>query len=194
MRNLVVALTAVAAVGCSTVHVRSTPAPNANLSQLHTFAFMTPVRPDSRAAQLAESPAGQQIHNQLTQNLLDKGYTPAQGGAQPDFLVAYRGLLQQKTDVQSWPYAGPGWGWGWGWGWGAWAWDGPDVTVRQYTEGTLVVDFVDPRSHQVLWRGTATSVVSHPQNPDLKKVAKAVDKLMNRLPPSAMASGTRTRM
>ena len=195
MGKLSVLFVAVAAVaGCSTVQVRSTASPNASLSQLRTFAFMTPVREDTRAAQLAESPAGQQIRNQITQDLVDKGYTPAPAGVAPDFLVAYRGLLERKTDIQSWPYAGPGWGWGWGWGWGGWAWGGPDVTISQYTEGTLVVDFVDPRTHQVVWRGTATSVVSHPHNPNLQKVAKAVDKLMKRLPPSAMASRARTTL
>ena len=195
MSKLAVLFVAVAAAaGCSTVHVRATPSPNANLSQLHTFAFMTPVRPDSRAAQLAESPAGQQVRSQIAQDLQAKGYVPAPAGVEPDFLVAYRGMLERRTDIQSWPYAGPGWGWGWGWGWGGWAWGGPDVSVYQYTEGTLIVDFVDPRTHQVLWRGTAQSVVHHPHNPDLQKVAKAVNKLMNQFPPSQMASGTRTTM
>ncbi len=68
------------------------------------------------------------------------------------------------------------------------------MTVYQYTEGTLVVDFVDPTTERVLWRGTATGVVHHPQNPDLNKVAKAVDKLMSHYPSSAMAAGSRTRM
>ncbi len=193
MRNLAYALTALAAVGCSSVQVRATPAPNANLSQLRTFAFMTPVQPDSQAARLEQSPAGQQIRNRLEQDLVDKGYVPAPAGTQPDFLVAYRADLRERTDVQTW-YAGPGWGGGWGWGWGGWAWDGPDVTVRQYTEGTLVVDLVDPGTHRVLWRGTASGVVEHPQNPNLHKVAKAVDKLMDRYPPSQLAAAERPRM
>ncbi|HEX6836464.1 MAG TPA: DUF4136 domain-containing protein, partial [Polyangia bacterium] len=77
---------------------------------------------------------------------------------------------------------------------GGWAWGGPDVTVRQYTEGTIVVDFVDPSSHRVLWRGSANGVVQHPQNPDLNKVAKSVDKMMRHYPPSALAAANRTRM
>jgi hypothetical protein len=69
------------------------------------------------------------------------------------------------------------------------------VTVYQYTEGTIVVDFVDPASHRVLWRGTASSIVQHPDNPNLAKIAKAVDKLMTRVPATGMASaGGRTGM
>ena len=193
MSKIAYALAALVAAGCSSVQVRTTRAPSANLSALQTFAFMTPVDPNSRAAELDRTPAGQQVRAEIARKLEDKGYTPAPAGMQPDFLVAYRADLRQKVDVQSWGYPGP-WGWGWGWGWGGWAWDGPDVTVRQYTEGTLIVDFVDPVSHRVLWRGTATGVVHHPQNPNLQKVAKAVDKLMDRTPPSAMAAAGRTRM
>ncbi|MCU1280104.1 MAG: putative lipoprotein [bacterium] len=189
MRYIACALAAVVTAGCSSVQVRSTPAPNANLAQLRTFAFMTPPRPDSPSARLAQSPAGQEIRQKITQDLIEKGYQPAPQGVRPDFLVAFRGTTQQRTEVDDWGYAGPVWGWGWGTGWG-----GPDVTVRQYTEGTLIVDFVDPSSRQVLWRGTVTGVVNNPQNPNLNKVAKAVDKLMARYPSSQLASTARTRM
>jgi len=173
------------------VAVHSAVAPNTNFAALRTFAFMAPVDPQSRAAQLDRSPAGQQIHQQIAQNLMAKGFVPAQAPAQPDFLVAYRTLYRQRTDVANWG----GWGWGWGWGWSGWAWGGPDVTVYQYTEGTIVVDFVDPASHRVLWRGTASSIVQHPDNPNLAKIAKAVDKLMTRVPATGMASaGGRTGM
>lgn len=193
MRHLGYALAALVVAGCSGVQVRSTPAPNANLSALRTFAFMAPIDPNSRAAQLDQSPAGQEVRATLTRNLEDKGYTPAPPNTTPDFLVAYRTHVQQKTQVESWGYPGP-YGWGWGWGYGGWAWGGPDVTVRQYTEGTLVVDFVDPATHRVLWRGTATGVVDHPQNPNLQKLARAVDKLMDRYPTQAVAATYRQRL
>ncbi len=191
MRSLGFALAGLLAVaGCSTISVRATPSPNANFAQLRTFAFMEP-QPNTPAARVAQSPAGQQIRNEIERKLAEKGYSPAPPGTKPDFLVAYRTKYQEKTNIESWGY-GPGWGWGWGWG--GWAWGGPDVSVYNYTEGTLVVDFVDPDSHQVLWRGTATAVVDNPYNPNLKKVAKAVDKLMDRYPTSAMAATERPRM
>jgi hypothetical protein len=193
MRQLGYAVAALVVAGCSGVQVRSTPAPNANLGALRTFAFMTPVDPSSRAAQMDQSPAGQEVRATLTRNLEEKGYTPAPPNTQPDFLVAYRAHVQRKTQVESWGYPGP-YGWGWGWGYGGWAWGGPDVTVRQYNEGTLIVDFVDPTTHRVLWRGTATGVVDNPQNPNLQKVARAVDKLMDRYPTQAVAAAYRQRL
>ena len=192
MRKVAYALASLLAVGCSGVQVRTTQVPNANVAQLRTFAFMTPVSADTPAAEWDRSPAGQQIHQQIAQDLVAKGYTPAAPGTQPDFLVAYRTHLQQRTDVTSWGYGGDPWAWGWGWG--GWAWGGPDVTVTNYTEGTLVVDFVDPNTRSVLWRGTAMRVINHPENPNPEKVAKAVNKLMDRVPASGMAAVERTHM
>jgi hypothetical protein len=45
-----------------------------------------------------------------------------------------------------------------------------------------------------LWRGTAEGVIEHPQNPNLQKVARAVDKVMAKYPPPVMAQVPRTRM
>src|ERR1700742_4561869 len=51
MRTVPFVLLAASFAGCSTVSVRATPAPGANLTQLHTFALMAPQRADSRAAE-----------------------------------------------------------------------------------------------------------------------------------------------
>jgi Domain of unknown function (DUF4136) len=192
MRTVAFVLAAASLAGCSTVSVRATPAPGANLTQLHTFALMLPQRSDSRAAEYARSPAGQTVREQLKGDLTAKGYTLAQNGVQPDFLVAVRSRQEQRTEIEDLGYAGPYWGWDWGWGMG-WGWPA-DTVVRHYTEGTLIVDFVDPRTREVLWRGTASGIVDHPDNPSLKQVSKAVDKLMTRLPPSQLAATERTNL
>src|SRR5262245_48823676 len=128
------ALAVVLLVGCSTaVEVRSTPAPGVYLSELRSFGFMAPAHPDAPGAQLARLPAGQQIRDTITRDLIKKGYLPVAKGATPEFLVAFYVHTQQKTEVQDWGYSAPSWWWG----------AGPDVTVYQYSEGTLFVDFID---------------------------------------------------
>jgi hypothetical protein len=87
--------------------------------------------------------------------------------------------MQQEVGVSGW--GAPGWGYiGWGgYGWGGW-------DVYTWTQGTLIVDFTDPRTNQVVWRGTASAVVNHPENPSPKKVEKAVNKLMAHYPVTRM--------
>jgi hypothetical protein len=169
--------------GCSTVQVRSTPAPGVNLGQFHTFGFMPDHDPNSKTAMFDRSPAGQEVRNRITQDLTAKGYVLAQADQQPDFLVATHSKTQEKLDVQDWGYPGPYWGYGWN-----------DTTVTQYTEGTIIVDFVDPKANQVFWRGTASSVVNHPENPDLNRLSKAVNKLMKTVPAQMAAAPAPARM
>jgi hypothetical protein len=168
-----IAIGAIAA-GCGAT-VSSTVAPNANLGQYKTFAFKTPQYRAGRA----ESPAEQELQTALRNDLAQKGLAEAAPGQPPDFLIAYHVKEQQKLDV-----ADVGYGWGWGLG-------GPDVT--EYTQGSLIVDFIDPHTNKAFWRGTASDVVNNPNSPNLGKVDKAVAKLVNQYP-SAMASTSRPTM
>ncbi len=168
-------LVAILGAGCG-ASVHSTVAPNANLGQYKTYGFQTP----RYRAGTSESPAEQALRTSLRNDLAQKGLTEAPAGQQPDFLVAYHVKEQQKLDVED-----LGYGFGWGWG-------GP-VEATTYTQGTIIVDFIDPRTNQAFWRGTASQVVDHPESPDLGKLDKAVAKLVNQYP-SAMASASRPTM
>lgn len=35
---------------------------------------------------------------------------------------------------------------------------GPEVDIQEYTEGSLVIDLVDPKTRKVVWRGISTAV------------------------------------
>jgi hypothetical protein len=66
--------------------------------------------------------------------------------------------------------------------------------VTSYTTGTIIVDFLDPRTHTVIWRGSASSTVDHPDNPDPDKIVHAVDKMMGQLPEQMASAAPRTPM
>lgn len=177
-RKIIAVAALLLCAACSTTQVRATTAPGTNLLAYRTFAFMTPPeRPGGATAQLMQSPAGQQVRASIAEGLREKGYRPAAPGEAPDFLVAVHATTQEKFQVDDWGYVGP-----------YWAGFGPDATVEEYTQGTIVVDFIDPRTRQAFWRGTATSIVQDPQNPNPERVAKAVDKLMTRVPMQTAAA------
>jgi hypothetical protein len=170
-----VAAAALCAAGCAT-SVTARKAPGVSLAQYRTFAFYPAPAVDQNAAQLMSSPAGQAVQNQLAQDLANRGLVQVSPNQNPDLLVAYHMKTRQRVDVTDWGY-GPGWGW-WGWYGGYY---GP-ATVNEWTEGTIIVDFIDPHTNQVVWRGTATSPVSHPDNPNPEKAASAVNKIMKKYP------------
>lgn len=168
----------VGAAGCYTVH--ATRAPNVNLAQYRTFAFAP------QSGSLARTTTGAEIRSAITHNLEEKGIYPAQGTQRPDFLVAYH--LNEKQEISA-----SGWGWPYGyWGVGYWGWGGP-LDVYQYTTGTVAIDFIDPSTHTAFWRGTAKTVLDVPENPEPKKVNKAVAKIFDKYPVELATTG-RTRM
>ncbi len=58
-------------------------------------------------------------------------------------------------------------------------------TIRQYEEGTLLLDFIDAKSSQLIWRGSAKSdldVVSTPEKREAM-INEAVQKILEKFPP-----------
>ena len=162
--------------GCgATIH--SSTASNAILSKYKTYSFYTPAYKQGQP----ESIVDQSITANLEQDLAAKGLTKDVSG-DPDFLIAYHVKEQQRLDADT-----VGYGF---WGWGGWA--GP-VSVTQYTQGTLIVDFIDPQTKQVFWRGTATDVVNHPETPNTAKLGKVVGQIVNKYP-APVAEAPRTSM
>ena len=164
-RYLPTALLIAVAAGCSGITTNANIAPGANLAQYHTYGWYAPPRP-------GESPGEQQVRVALENQLAQKGLVPATNG-RPDFLVAYHATRQQKVAVT------PGYGYGYGYGYGLYS---GMPSAYTYTEGTLIVDFIDPKTNQAFWRGTASGVLNHPNNPDPQKIDTAVAKLMKRYP------------
>ena len=71
-------------------------------------------------------------------------------------------------------------------GFDGWLWSGfADATtyVEHYTEGTLVVDMFDTKTKKLIWRGSASDVLSGKPEKDEKKLDKAVSKMFERFPP-----------
>ena len=175
------AMVLVAAAGCSGITANSNTAPGVSLGNYRTYAWHQ--APSGEMQTVGE----QEVRSALARQLAQKGLMPATTQP-PDFLVAYHATTQQKVNVT------PGYGYGYGYGYGRWGYGAsgfPDVTT--YTEGTLIVDFIDPKTNQVFWRGTAQGVVRHPDNPDPQRIDTAVAKLMKQYP-AEMASVSRPAM
>ena len=92
----------------------------------------------------------------------------------PDFLIAMHSSTKDKTDVSSWGY-----------GYGGWYGGYRDIDVSHYTEGTIFVDIVDPESRNLIWRGTAQSVVDPSASADEqnKVFAQIATRLFANFPP-----------
>jgi hypothetical protein len=166
MKSATLALVTCFAVGCgATVHTSMSP--TANIGQYKTFGFYSSPYKQGRPETLAD----QDIRAAIAQNLQAKGLAEATGI--PDFFVAYHVVEQQKLEANDIGY-------------GFWGFGGVDLTT--YTQGTLVVDFIDPRTRKVFWRGTASQIVNDPNNVNQAQLDAAVAKLVSRYPYNVAAA------
>ena len=81
-----------------------------------------------------------------------------------DFVIAYYVTTKNKLSVQDYGYGPPRW------------FGGRNLRVDQYSEGTLMVDFIDTRTNQVIWRGRASGTLEM-KGVD-KKISKSTEKLV----------------
>jgi uncharacterized protein YceK len=156
--------------GCSSIETHVDYDRGANFSSYHTFAFK-----DVRETQ---NPIGmKRVRTAIVRTLSSRGYTEAPDRT-PDLWVVLHSRAHKQTQVTTW---GPGWGWGWGWRGRYWN----AAYVQQIPVGTLMVDLVDTKAKELVWRGSASRVVDPDESPQTReeKVQQAVDKLFGGFPP-----------
>jgi len=192
---------------CSTgggVKVRTTLAPDASLSGLHTFSVLSSPERSNNAPALAStdpmldnSITNRQLHNDLVQGFESKGYTLS--ASNPDFEVAYYAGTKQKMDTTYWN-PGPAYRYGYrGYGFRsnryAWAWPwyargpafpyGPNMQVEEYVQGTVIVDVIDPKTQELLWRGQGVATVSDNPATYSQELSKSVTAILQKFPQTA---------
>ena len=156
--------------GCSSVTVNYDWDRQEDFSKLKTFAWMqqpaTAVG-DARAAALNNSLFAKRLHDSVNRQMQAKGYSV--DTESPDFVIVYHTGVQDKVNVTNWGYTyGPYWG----------PW-GESIDVHQYAEGTLILDFIDANTKNLIWRGTAQKILADRPDPD--KVEKNIDDVVARL-------------
>lgn len=114
----------------------------------------------------------QEIIDAINNALQAKGYTLATGD-KADLYVGYQCSVDQERQWNAW---GTGRGFGMGMG---------SATSSTISNGTLGVDFYDPTSQDLVWRGQAAQTLnpSGNQQKDMQRLNKAMQKLLKNFPP-----------
>lgn len=94
-------------------------------------------------------------------------------------------VVDQKTSTTSYTnfYGGAGYGRGrrvaGGWGSGS---ASTTYSESDYLQGTLVLDFLDEESKDLIWQGVATGTINEKPEKREKSIPKSVKKLMKKFP------------
>ena len=138
----------------------------ADLTHLRTYDWL-PVPEGVEADDLVVG----RVKRATNAKLGEKGFQMDQDN--PDFLIAMHVGSEEKVTYRQWGYSySPYWGRG-------------GSSRYKYQEGTLVLDFVDAKSKQLVWRGQARGFVDRKSTPkkDDKLVNEAVTKILKHFPP-----------
>ena len=177
LRALTVLLVA-AATACSTLQVTSDWDHNVDFSKYRTFDMREGTR-------ISDSLIEQRIERGIVSLLEAKGLRKDPNSA--DLLVYTHVRVSNQTQIDYNTFGYGGW-YGWG-GWRRGGWGPTTATVREIPVGTLIVDLVDARKKELVWRGTATDTISSdPNSRSQEKVDKALAKVFETFPPSPAKS------
>ena len=181
--KLAIAILSIIAVlgGCAeSIQVNSDYDPATNFSGFHTYNWLP--APQNAIGGPSNSLLDARIREAVENQLALRGYDKQTTGS-PDFLVNYhvvvKGVLDVRTIHDTYGY-GRRYRGGWGGGMGT-----STTYVREAQQGTVFLDFLNPQTQDLLWRGTAQGYIDPSLKPEekTKRIHKAVGLLLDQFPP-----------
>ena len=207
-----------ALAGCATLQVQTDYDPEVSVTQLSTYDWVDQEAGASGVPAIDSPLLKRHIRDAVESELGRMGYrkvtsdTPELRGTgegelggigypkvtsdTPDFRIAYSLVGEEKSRVDgSYGYGGYGGygrygGFGRYGGYGSYGYPGAGYAggVREYLQGTLVLDIIDVRTGEVIFRGWAKkSLDSNPSPEEVRKyVTKAVAEILEDFPPAGV--------
>lgn len=186
MKKLTTALaTALLASACSGISVNQDFNPNTQFASLQTWDWM-PQSEDRGGDIRTDNPlVDQRIRNAIEATLQEKGLRKVASG-EPQFRVGYHLILDDRVDYETVNnYYGGTWGYRGVYGVYSTGMASSQTYAREYTVGTLVIDFFDVESRELVWRGAAEGRINEVPDPAARqaRATEAVQRILAQFPP-----------
>lgn len=147
-------------MACASAQVNADWDRTARFAEYRTYAWMdTPRMQELQQGTLFD----RRLRSAVESELASKGLRKSDASGEADVLLAYHAGVKDKLDVQQWGHFGRRW------------------DVREYQQGTLVIDVVDASSESLVWRASATEEVRTSDVSDAK-IAEVVQKMFASFP------------
>ena len=135
--------------------ITTNSAPGTDLSNIQTFNFMQPLGTDRSNG--TRTPMSAMMMSSVSRELTGRGLKQSDS---PDMLVDFFITTEERMDVRTRSTTSSMHSMHsvhrshWGRGWYS-TWPTYQTTVRQYTQGTLLIDFIDPNANSLIAEGAA---------------------------------------
>jgi hypothetical protein len=156
---------------CSPISVKIDYDSEADFSKYQTYKWIKLKKKPAAKQVKINSLNQKRIERAVEKELVTKGFEKIEKG-KADLLIAAHINVKNKVDIVTYGY-------------GYWRrprYGGRVVEARHYKEGVLILDIVDAREKQLIWRGWAKNCLHGPDNAE-EKINKAVNKILEDFPP-----------
>lgn len=186
LKGLAIFLLVASFAGCASIDIQTDYNPQAvgDMAEYQTYAWLP--HPSEGDPRVHNPLVASRVEAAVDETLVAKGYTKT-NAASADFMIGWHAALEGKVDVQTvdryYGYGYGGWYGRYGRGGGAVV---SNTHVREYDQGTLIIDIVDKSSNELVWRGAAQAEVIAQATPEERqeRIAKAIRKVFEDFPPS----------
>lgn len=161
-------------ISCSSISTTSDYNPETDFSSYSTFCIYNGVIKDS---ELETRPlAKKRVLESISTEMQRKGFTQTDSTDASLTIFAHGGTAE-KMNVTDYGYGYGGW-------WGPYPY-GRNIDVSYYTQGSLVIDFVDNSKDELVWRGIGTAALQDQGTPEERQafIDEAVAKILSQYPP-----------
>ena len=184
MRNILTAIIFITfTAACSSVNVKQDYDPSTNFSRLRTYAWQSDAQKETSNVLANNSLIDSRIRNAVNSSLIAQGYREVEK-KKADFLVTYHYRIDEKTETRDKVRTGIGFGTG---SRGTFSSIGISFGAgeREYEQGTLVVDLIDPKTEKLYWRGFTRQRLIWQSDPkkSTTKINKTVEAILKEFPP-----------
>ena len=173
-KSILLLLSVVLLSSCNSVKVVADYDDNVDFNKYKTFAFYKPEIDKAKISDLDKK----RILRAIETELFSLGFKKSNN---PDMLVGIFTKSREKVnvDVRQNDF---GFGWRWNPYWGRM--NDNNVNVRNYTEGTLFIDFIDKEKKELIWQGIGTGALKL-KNKEKKeaRIKEFVKEIISRFPP-----------
>ena len=161
-QTLGAAALALVVCACSGIQVNTDYNPEVDFSRYQTFDWAE--RAGSGDDALIDNElVDRRFRRAVESELASRGLERMRSG-QPDLVVGYQLVLDNRVSYQTVnTYYGSGWGYRGVYRGGVAT---SQTTAREYTVGTLIIDFYDARERELVWRGSGEGKVNQARNPE----------------------------
>ncbi|HEB90097.1 MAG TPA: DUF4136 domain-containing protein [Deltaproteobacteria bacterium] len=169
--------------GCQGFNVRTDWDPTVPFSSFRTYFWVEPPRAEQADPFADNGLLRKRVRYAIENELARRGFEAVDEKEKADFLVTYSVILEERLKVDSYTSSLGRGGYRDYYGFGS---AFTTSNVRAYQESTLIIDFLDPETGDLVWRGWGTRILgTRDRDRGQERLEKGVRAILEKFPPES---------